>query len=279
MNGGKLGATSALIKRSMALGPGPGRLVWRFGEKRTERKPLADRADSCGPRPPSRSPSNRYVRFGSGADGRQIGQVREFRTSWSPLSRDSAPFRPSDRPCAVRRFGERRPGENAQRAFRKSAGPSRSGARPPNRRVQQPRRGGGEFSGVGDWRRERNWDPTFFANRVVWRNILQALPLAADGTAGRLHSSLRGRRWGRRKVGPEEGSTHQSLKARADRQVKRQQQNVGRCRRALRPAGRIRRSGFRDLSFRLLLLPTLVLPRRRHPCSTGMACRRSTSDA
>jgi len=52
----------------------------------------------------------------------------------------------------------------------------------------------GECLAAATWRRERNRNPTFFANRVVWRNVLQALPLAADGTAGRLHSSLRGRR-------------------------------------------------------------------------------------
>lgn len=51
------------------------------------------------------------------------------------------------------------------------------------------------------WRRERN-----FANRVVVRKPLQALP-SAKITAGRIHSSLRGQRRGRRKVGSETGTS------------------------------------------------------------------------
>ena len=63
----------------------------------------------------------------------------------------------------------------------------------------------GERVQSGGWLAKPIWDPTFFANRVVWRKSSRRCRSRADGPAGRLHSSLRGRRCGRRKFGPERG--------------------------------------------------------------------------
>jgi hypothetical protein len=62
---------------------------------------------------------------------------------------------------------------------------------------------------LGSAWRERNWDPTVFANRVVVRKPLQAFPFGQHA-AGRIQSSLRGRRDGRRKVGSDWEPVHQS---------------------------------------------------------------------
>jgi hypothetical protein len=54
--------------------------------------------------------------------------------------------------------------------FGRAAIRGRSAARRPDCHVSEPRRGGGEHAGVGDWRRERNWDPTFSTcTRVLGR--------------------------------------------------------------------------------------------------------------
>src|SRR5688500_6420872 len=93
----------------------------------------------------------------------------------------------------------------------------------------------------GNWRRERNWDPTVFANRVVIRKPLQALSFG--DTAGRIHSSLRGRREAAARWGQNRELDASISKTACLSPIWRQLQTVGRCHQTLRPAGRIGRNG------------------------------------
>lgn len=99
------------------------------------------------------------------------------------------------------------------------------------------------------------------------------LPLGI-GVRRQAHSSLRGRRLGRHKLGPECGLTHQSLKVRAAAVAGARAEGSAMSS-GPRPAGHIRRSGSLECCSPSRLRPA----RRRRRGMDGTRSRQSTSDA